>query len=97
MMLTLLLFFNYFWMMVFLTSAAETNRYADQFLLAKGDDLRRRCRFHQWEPVTRADMKAFLELHMTMGLVEKQEIEDYWETFWLSSTPGLSRIVARQI
>ena len=61
---------------VFDMLATETNRYADQFLLAKGDDLRRRSRFHKWEPVTRADMKAFLALHMTMGLVEKHEIED---------------------
>ena len=80
---------------VFDLLVTETNRYADQFLLAKGDDLRRRSRFHKWEPVTRADMKAFLALHMTMGLVEKHEIEDYWETFWLTSTPGFSRIMSR--
>ena len=79
---------------VFDMLATETNRYADQFLLAKGDDLRRRSRFHKWEPVTRADMKAFLALHMTMGLVEKHEIEDYWETFWLTATPGFSRIMS---
>ena len=75
---------------VFDLLATETNRYADQFLLAKGDDLRRRSRFHKW-----ADMKAFLALHMTMALVEKHEIEDYWETFWLTSSPGFSRIMSR--
>ena len=72
---------------VFDLLATETNRYADQF-------LRRRSRFHKSEPVTRADMKAFLALHMTMALVEKHEIEDYWETFWLTST-GFSRIMSR--
>ena len=40
-------------------------------------------------------MKAFLALHMTMGLVEKHQIEDYWETFWLTATPGFSRIMSR--
>ena len=42
----------------------------------------------------RADMKAFLALHMMMELVEKAEIEDYWETFWLTSTSGFSRIMS---
>ena len=39
-------------------------------------------------------MKAFLALHMKMELVEKHEVEDYWETFWLTSTPGLPRIMS---
>uniref|UniRef100_A0A8C1TF10 PiggyBac transposable element-derived protein domain-containing protein n=1 Tax=Cyprinus carpio TaxID=7962 RepID=A0A8C1TF10_CYPCA len=40
-------------------------------------------------------MKAFLALHLCMGLVEKAEIEDYWAEFWPSYTPGFGKVMSR--
>ena len=31
-------------------------------------------------------MKAFVGIQIVMGLSPKNEIEDYWETWWLSQT-----------
>ncbi|KAI2645906.1 PiggyBac transposable element-derived protein 4 [Labeo rohita] len=40
-------------------------------------------------------MKAFLALHLCMGLVENAEIEDYWAEFWPTYTPGFGKVMSR--
>ena len=51
---------------------SETNRYAYQFL--EKTQLKEKSRFHSWYDTTDQETKAFLSLHLSMGLVEKSEI-----------------------
>ena len=39
-------------------------------------------------------MKAFLSLYLSMGLVHKSGIEDYWAEFWPTSTPGFGKLMS---
>jgi len=58
----------------------KTNRYAHQFLASH--EIKPHSRFHQWSDVTVSEIKAFMSLHLSMGLVEKAELEDYWADYW---------------
>ena len=71
----------------------ETNRYAKQFF--ENAELKPNSRFHKWYEVETKEMKAFMALHLSMGLVEKPEIEDYWAEFWLTATPGFGLVMPR--
>uniref|UniRef100_A0A8C9YGA1 PiggyBac transposable element-derived protein domain-containing protein n=1 Tax=Sander lucioperca TaxID=283035 RepID=A0A8C9YGA1_SANLU len=71
----------------------ETNRYAHQYL--GSHELMPSSRFHEWYDVTVPEMKAFLSLHLSMGLVHKSEIEDYWAEFWPTFTPGFGKVMSR--
>lgn len=71
----------------------ETNRYAQKVLSTK--QLKPQSRFHKWYDVSVSEMKAFLALHLCMGLVEKPETEDYWASFWPTYTPGFGKVMSR--
>ena len=71
----------------------ETNRYAQQFLASH--DLQPNSRFHEWYDVTIPEMKAFMALHLSMGLVEKHDLADYWSEFGPTFTPGFGKIMSR--
>lgn len=71
----------------------ETNRYAQQFLSSQ--ELKPKSRFRDWYDVTISEMKAFLSLHLCMGVVEKPEIDDYWAEFWPAYTPGFGKVMPR--
>ena len=71
----------------------ETNRYAHQYL--SSHVLMPSSRFHEWYYVTVHEMKAFLSLHLSMGLVHKSEIEYYWAEFWPTSTAGFGKVMPR--
>lgn len=71
----------------------ETNRYAQQFLSSQ--TLKPKSRFHGWYDVTVSEMKAFMSLHLCMGVVEKPSIEDYWAEFWPAFTPGFGKVMPR--
>lgn len=78
-----------FWELV----TEETNRYARQMLSSA--ELKPKSRFHKWCSITILEMKAFFALHLSMALVEKHEIEDYWSTFWITATPGFASVMSR--
>lgn len=40
-------------------------------------------------------MKAFLALRLSMGWVEKAELEDYWAGFWPTCTAGFEKVTCR--
>ena len=65
----------------------ETNRYAEQYLAQFGADLTRHSRLKKWVPVTVPEMKVFLSLYLLMGIVVKPELDMYWSTAALLSTP----------
>ena len=70
----------------------QTNLYAQQFMDAT--DLPPHSRAHGWrkEAHTRAELKKFLAMIITMGLVNYPRIEDYWATYWPYATPTFSKV-----
>ncbi|XP_014669491.1 PREDICTED: LOW QUALITY PROTEIN: piggyBac transposable element-derived protein 4-like [Priapulus caudatus] len=82
---------DHFWDILVL----ETNRYAQQYLEAEDTVLKPKSRYHDWYEVTIVEMKAFFALHLAMGLVDKAELTDYWQLFWLTETPGFNKVMPR--
>lgn len=72
---------------------SKTNRYAQQFL--NSTELGPKSRFRDWYDVTVSEMKVFISLHLSMGLVNKSELTDYRTRFWLTETPGFNKVMSR--
>ena len=62
----------------------ETNRYAEQVIAHL---VTAKSRMRHWVANTNTEMKRFLEIPFTMGLVKKACIEDYWSTDHVIATP----------
>jgi len=71
----------------------ETNKYAEQEL-SKGQ-LKRQSRKHSWVPTNEVEMKHFLGLLFTMGIVVKKKIADYWSTDPVIATPYVNTVMPR--
>jgi len=75
------------------TFVSETNRFAEQFLHAT--TLKRKSRAHNWSPTNSTEMKKFLGLLLTMGMVKKSLIADYWSTDPIVATPVFNASMPR--
>jgi hypothetical protein len=79
----------------------ETNRYAEQEILRRSRPPRvinKFSRLHDWHPVTREEMLAFLGIVLSMGIVKKPSYESYWECndrAWSIETPNFGKIMSR--
>ena len=64
--------------------ASQTNKYARETIasLQRRDRLPQHSRFRNWpeDGVTSGEMKAFLAVKIAMGLVNQENIQDYWST-----------------
>ena len=70
----------------------QTNIYAQQYI--DSTTLPPHSRVHGWskEVHNRAELKKFLAMTITMGLVNYPHIEDYWATYWPYATPTFSKV-----
>ena len=70
----------------------QTNLYAQQYI--DNTDLPPHSRVHGWKraPHDLAELKKFLAMTITMGLVSYPELEDYWSTSWPFATPAFSKV-----
>jgi hypothetical protein len=50
--------------------------------------------FRDWFDTSMDEIKAFVALQIAMGLVKKNSLEDYWETWWLGHT-SFSEVMSR--
>ncbi|KXJ19000.1 hypothetical protein AC249_AIPGENE10971 [Exaiptasia diaphana] len=50
----------------------------------KGKQLSQHSRFQKWKDTSASEIKAYIALQIGMGLCQKNEIEDYWGSFWLT-------------
>ena len=66
----------------------QTNIYAQRI-----DTTSPHSRVHGWnkEVHNRAELKKFLAMIITMGLVNYPHVEDYWLTYWPCATPSFSK------
>jgi len=65
--------------------AMETNRYASQFLA--GNILSTHSRYKKWKDTNVFEIQAYIALQIAMGISQKNELEDYWGTYWLTYLP----------
>ena len=70
-------------------------RYAEQYLDQHRAGLKASSRFFKWKNTTVDEIKAFFALLMSMGLVNHQDIQDYWSTDPVLSTPFFSSVMTR--
>jgi len=71
----------------------ETNRYAGQEI-SKGP-LKPRSRKRNWVATNEVEMKHFVGLLFTMGIVVKKKIADYWSTDPVIATPYINTVMPR--
>jgi len=70
----------------------ETNRYAQQFLA--GAALKPNSRARRWTSTDATEMQKFLGMLLTMEIVKKPHIEDYWSTDPLLATPVFNQTMS---
>ena len=70
----------------------QTNLYAQQYIDAT--TLPPHSRVHGWnkEVNDRDELKKFLAMIITMGLINYPHVEDYWATSWPYATPTFSKV-----
>ena len=70
----------------------QTNIYAQQYI--DKTTLPPHSRVHGWnkEVHDRDELKIFLAMIITMGLVNYPHVEDYWATSWPYATPTFSKV-----
>ena len=79
--------------------ATQTNKYAREIIssLQRRDRLSQHSRLRSWpeDGVTAGEVKAFLSMIIAMGLVNQENIQDYWSTDEVLSTSFFHEIMAR--
>jgi hypothetical protein len=92
---TILQLFEVFWPLALMQNIViETNRYAMERLDAHGNTQGQ----EKWENLTMAGLKAFLAIHMYMGMKRQSNYKTYWEkvgTFF--HCPIISNIMTREL
>ena len=74
----------------------ETNRYADQFFTLKAGTWPKHSRANNWKPLTLPELKIFLGLTLTTGLLVKRgHLSDYWSKNPILCTPFFGQTMSR--
>ena len=74
----------------------ETNCYANQFFLSKTGTLPIHSRAHDWKLLTLPELKIFLGLTLTTGLLdERGHLSDYWTKNPVLFTPFFGQTLSR--
>ncbi|KAL5467115.1 hypothetical protein EMCRGX_G031300 [Ephydatia muelleri] len=77
----------------------ETNRYGNQYLQSHSDYLKKHCKARanqlKGKPITMEEMKKFMGLIITMGIVNMPSIQHYWCTSWPFSSSNFSTVMSR--
>lgn len=71
----------------------QTNIYAGR--RSQSENVSRNSRLKQWRPVNLAEMKVFLTIIISMGLVQKSDVQDYWSTDEVQDTPFFRNTMSR--
>ena len=74
---------------------ADTNLYTERKITSKSN-LGSSSQFPIWKPTNRKELLAFLGLIINMGLINKSNINAYWNTKdWSQSTPAFGAVFTR--
>ena len=74
----------------------ETNRYAEQYMNARGNLFTFRSPFHKWTPVTTDEIYRILGQFLLMGIIQKSTVKSYFSKRGIMSTPGFSDVISRE-
>ena len=70
----------------------NTNKYAQHKL---SQYTKTHSRYKKWKPVTTNEMKAFVGVILNMGIIQLQNLQDYWSTNPTSSIPFFRSVFSR--
>lgn len=73
----------------------ETNRYADQELLSRENNISPKSRLRSWAKVTVSEVRAFIVVILNMGLIRKPTLKSYWSTSSSQATPWFAKMFSR--
>lgn len=73
--------------------AFETNRYAEDYF--KKENIAPKSRVKYWKPTDIGEFYIFLVISMLITRNEKLELNEYWSTDPLLSSPIFSKIMSR--
>ena len=74
----------------------ETNRYSHDFFQSEqGQQLMPHSQFKLWDDVNWGDMMRFVGMIIGMGLVQQQDLHDYWSKDELLETPFFCKAMPR--
>lgn len=65
------------------------------FSIPRRDKTKPQSRFHKWTDVNIDDMKRFLAMVIAMGMVQHQDIQDYWSKDEMLSTPFFGKTMTK--
>ncbi|XP_021361535.1 piggyBac transposable element-derived protein 4-like [Mizuhopecten yessoensis] len=65
----------------------QTNLYAQRKIEENQENMKPHSRISKWYDVTALELKVFLALFITMGIVKKSQLDEYWSTSEIGETP----------
>lgn len=65
----------------------QTNTLCPSVFFYQTGELPANSRFREWEDTSTSEMQAYVALQIAKGLIQKNEIEDYWEMYPITSSP----------
>ena len=78
------------------TAVADTNLYVERKITSKGT-LGSSSQFRKWKPTNHEELLAFFRLTINMRLINKSNINAYWNTKeWSQSTPAFGAVFTRE-
>ena len=70
----------------------QTNRYAQKI---SGMQLTDRSLYKNWRPVTREEMLGFIAVILNMGIIQMNNLKDYWSTDETTNLPFFRSVFSR--
>jgi hypothetical protein len=74
--------------------ATETNRYAEQYF-ENNQNLGTFSRFRKWQNTCASEIKRYIALILAMGIISQSDINEYWSTDPVTSTPFFPATMSR--
>jgi hypothetical protein len=74
--------------------ATETNRYAEQYF-ENNQNLGTFSRLRKWQNTCASEIKRYIALILAMGIISQSDINEYWSTDPVTSTPLFPATMSR--
>ena len=88
-------YFSLFFIKQTLRRLQKKNRYANTFLEKNRGTLKEKSRFRKWTHTTWQEMKVFVAMLITMGLMVQLAFSEYWTTDEVTETPFYRKLMSR--
>ena len=75
--------------------ADNTNLYFNEYMEANGENIGPSARAHRFKPVTKGIMRKFTALILYMGVIKKNNMNNYWSINPIINTPFVRTVFSR--